>query len=289
MSALLYSFYTGFPIVYTRVRKPFRFDHFSPYFDLDGIVAQTEPAQIETLSSSSLIGQSKTKMWAFLFFSLSLSGRILFSGKVNSIRIQENKLKAITKRTREVLFDKLIIFDDHELYGIGRPVTNSSTVYTVYDWINVHSGASHKFDLFEYPRGEVIKKIIFYPSDRVNGKHNLKDIVVVSEMSEEQLSDYRFSDTYVRFRAEQEMKSAGIRGKRNGRDQKNPKRYKYYALKLSASDREVSREGFSLIIDQENASVNERTPEEIIEQFRGTKPAGYLGRVTRCIKKHTFI
>jgi hypothetical protein len=35
------------------------------------------------------------------------------------------------------------------------------------------------------------------------------------------------------------MRKAGIRGARNGRDTKNPERYKYYAVKIETNKREV--------------------------------------------------
>ena len=66
------------------------------------------------------------------------------------------------------------------------------------------------------------------------------------------------------------MKEAGIRGTRNGRDQLNPEKYKYYAIKLDSAERQVERIGFSHVSDRENVVLASRTPEEIITHFRGT-------------------
>jgi len=103
-------------------------------------------------------------------------------------------------------------------------------------------------------------------------------------MTEAQINDYRFSDTYVRFKVESLMKEAGIRGSRNGRDQLNPDRYKYYALKLESAERQIESTGFNSVVDNENVLLDSRSPEEIIKAYRGTKPKGYLGKIVKCLQ-----
>ena len=291
LSALLYAYYTNAPIIYIEPKIPFRFDHFGAYFDLDKIVQQQEPKEFVTLDRKKLIGHSKRDLWERLFFILSLSGQLPFGNKVKSVRI-EDKLKIVTRKTFELDFDKVRIFDDRKIQGIQRisqKVKGEGGSYIVYDWINVHSGATHDLHFIDDVAGSVIKEIIFYPSDRIDGNHNKKDIVCVSEMTEEQLNDYRFSDTYVRFKVEKLMKEAGIRGTRNGRDQLNPDKYKYYALKLESAERQFEKVGFSCVSDSDKVVLDSQAPEEIIKCFRGTKPAGYLGKITECLQNHISI
>ena len=152
---------------------------------------------------------------------LSISGQVPFGDKVKSIRI-EDKIKIITKKTNEFDFNKVRIFDDIEVRGISKESEAKERPYVVYDWINVHSGATHGLHFLDDVAGSVIEEIIFYPSDRIDGNHNKKDVVCISKMTEDELNDYRFSDTYIRFEVEKLMKEAGIRGTRNGRDQLNP-------------------------------------------------------------------
>jgi|15BtaG_2_1085339.scaffolds.fasta_scaffold00154_4 hypothetical protein len=289
LSGLLYGYYTGASIVYTELKIPFRFDRFGAYFDLDKVVRQPEPRQFVTLDRKEMAGLPKRDMWEKLFFILSMSGQIPFADKVKSIRV-EDTLKVVTRKTNEINFNKLRIFDDTEIWGIpslGTP--DKTTAFRVYDWINVHSGTTHGLDYIADIAGSVIEKVIFYPSDRVDGNHNKKDIVCISNMSENQLNDYRFSDTYVRFKIEKLMKEAGIRGRRNGRDQLNPEKYKYYALKLESAERQIERIGFSHRSDIKNVVLDSRTPEEIIRHFRGTRPTGYLGKIAKCLQTHTSI
>ena len=69
--------------------------------------------------------------------------------------------------------------------------------------------------------------------------HNIKDLVAVSFLNMAELNDAECSDTAVRFKTLKMMKAAGIRGARNGRDQKKPERYKYYAVRIEAVERQV--------------------------------------------------
>ena len=288
LSALVYAYYTGAPLVYIDPKIPFRFDHFDAYFDLDKIVEQAEPKEFVTLDRKKLLGIPKRDLWERLFFMLSISGQMPFADKVKSIRIEE-KLKIVTRKTFELDFDKVRIFDDRKIQGIPKKDEGQAGSYNVYDWINVHSGATHDLHFIADIDGAVIEEIIFYPSDRIDGNHNKKDIVCVSKMTEDQLNDYRFSDTYVRFKVEKLMKEAGIRGTRNGRDQLNPEKYKYYALKLESAERQFERIGFSHTSDNDKVVLDSRTPEEIIRRFRGTKPTGYLGKITECLQSRISI
>jgi hypothetical protein len=283
LSALLYSFYTGAPLVYLEPKIPFRFDYFQPYFDLDKIVQQPEPRQFVTLDLKKEVGLPKRDMWEKLHFMLALAGKIPFADKAKAIRI-EDEISIVTRRRNIIDCKKVRIFDDKGIQGLSKEVSGQAKAFNVYDWINVHSGTTHDLDYIDNIAGSVIEEIIFYPTDRIDGNHNRKDVVCVSRMNEEQINDYRFSDTYVRFKVESLMKQAGIRGARNGRDQKNPDKYKYYALKLESAERQTERVGFDACTEDKRVSFDSRTPEEIIKLYRGTKPKGYLGKIVRCLQ-----
>ena len=283
LSALLYSYYTGYPLVYLEPSIPFRFDYFQPYFDLDKIVEQPEPREIITLDLKKKVGLPKRDMWERLYFILSLSGKIPYADKVKSVRIEED-INIITRKRNTFNCESVRIFDDKQVQGLSQKISGEEKTFNVYDWINVHSGTTHSLDFIADISGSVIEEIIFYPSDRIDGNHNKKDIVCVSSMTERQLNDYRFSDTYVRFKVESLMKEAGIRGARNGRDQLKPEKYKYYALKLESAEREVRDVSLSSETDDERVVFDSRTPEEIIKKYRGTKPKGYLGKIAKCLQ-----
>ena len=85
------------------------------------------------------------------------------------------------------------------------------------DWINVRSGLRHEHRRIE-STSDFANCILFYPSERIDGStaSNLKDAVVISSMTEGQILDSNYSPFYVRMRAAEMMKEAGIRGPKNG-------------------------------------------------------------------------
>ena len=110
--------------------------------------------------------------------------------------------------------------------------------YMVLDWMNVRSGMVHQYDSIE-GTSDFVSSIHFYPSERIDGNHDKKDLVAVSYLTKEELNNYEYSDTYARFKILDDMRALGIRGARNGRDTKNPQNYKYYAVKIESNKREV--------------------------------------------------
>jgi hypothetical protein len=79
-----------------------------------------------------------------------------------------------------------------------------------------------------------------------------KDAVAISFLDKKQLNKFEYSDTYARFKVLDMMKKAGIRGARNGRDSRNPEKYKYYALKAETAHREIQKVKMDLYNDTES-------------------------------------
>ena len=180
-------------------------------------------------------------LWKILYYSLTLSGNILFSDKIDNIRIEEEELKVFTKRARryEVKYEKLHIFDDYNVSGVPSCLLDKeNSLIEVRDWFDVKSGMKHQHDLL-LDNSSFVSKVVFYQSNRIDGNHDLKDAVAISHLTEEQLKDFQYSDVSARFKTIHMMKTAGIRGTRNGRDSKNKSLYKHYAIKLENRAREV--------------------------------------------------
>ena len=86
-------------------------------------------------------------------------------------------------------------------------------------------------------------------------------------MTEEQLQDYEYSDTYAKFKVLNIMKDAGIRGARNGRDMLDKTKNKYYALKIECAKREVISLQKTLYEDTENIEFVHHSEDDIISKF----------------------
>jgi hypothetical protein len=84
-----------------------------------------------------------------------------------------------------------------------------------------------------------VREVYFYPTERMSGNHQNKDLVAISYLTKEQLNDIEYSDLYARYKILSMMRKAGIKGARNGRDVNNPHKYKYYLPKIESSGREI--------------------------------------------------
>ena len=265
VSALLYSYFNNLPIIFTDIKKPRFFERFGLDTNFDEVGFNTKTTSIFTGHGSCLVGVPKNYIWGRLIYLLSYAGLMPISDKAISIRLEDqNTLKVSTEYSRFVRFkfNELCIFADDNLHGIQ---SEDDCLYEVVDWMNVRSGMNHQFDLINNT-SDFVKHIYFYASNRIDGAHNKKDLVAVSYLTKDQLSDFNYSDTYARFIVEDLMKQNGIKGRRNGRDTNNPNLYRYYSIKVEAAKREVHNIKH-LTSSYENVKIMRLTDEEILRQY----------------------
>ena len=269
LNALLYAYLNDCPCIFTNTFSPFRFDDFDENFDFRHLGVTT---------------LSKLELWERLICVLGLSGLLPLADKAASITINKNILKVTTHVSRlgRFEFDKLIIFDDDKINGLPLLKKRIEGPSKVIDWFNVRSGMQHDHDKIQTD-SSFIKDIFFYPSDRLDGskgKRVRKDLVAVSYLEPDQLNNFDYSTTMARFKIIKLMKSAGIRGARNGRDTYNPKLYRYYSPKIESAQREIVRDIKNYYEPDERFEFRYDTPEEIIKNFAGELES-YSSRLAR--------
>lgn len=193
LQALEYAYREGFHVFYEHLETPFHLEQ----------------------TSQGLNKKDVIENYAFL---LSLSGLNLNHHLVGNHRIEEKKLIISGRKPWiiEVEFETLHDFTKQE----------KEIKLKVADYINVRSCGSH--DLRELKtEEEFVKEIYFYPSKRANSSKNfslithnyetvVKDAIVVSYLTEEQIKDEEYSPVYSRLRLLEAMKEAGIKGKKCG-------------------------------------------------------------------------
>lgn len=173
--------------------------------------------------------------FARLWFLLSMSGKTPLGQKADSLKLlpESNQIKASTSSGFLFIieYQKIYLFSDIGVSGLPSPVETAEDLYEVVDWINVRSGMSHEHDRIE-STSDFVKCVRFYPTERLDGHHpTKKDAAAISYMTKEQLRDPAYSDYYVRFKTEELMRAAGIKGQSCGESN--------YALKIESSHREV--------------------------------------------------
>ena len=280
LEALAYAYVHNLSVLYINLKPPFEHDRLTP----DVVFEQMHfPPSIEMKTASGVItcGPKKTQVWQKLLFLLGLSGKVVCGDTALSASIFGKQMTVNCGRAgkKSITFKKLIIFDEESLTGL--PPMEEQTKYKniVYDWVNISSGGKHQYDVFNY-KDDFVKTVHFYPSYRNNNTTN-KDLVAVSYLTDEQLNDFAYSDTYVKFKLLDLFKKLGMRGTRNGRDVKNPARYKYYAIKLEPAHREIVRRVKNKYEKDRRFTFNRQDFSKIVK-----KPVildGYLGRVSNLI------
>ena len=238
LEALTYAYVHNLPALYTNLKPHFEHDRLAPGAVL-GSMHFPPNVELRSASGVNLYGPRKVEVWQKLLFLLGTYGRIIYGDKVKYININGRRITASCGRAgrKEIDFKKLVVFDDVGVSGLPPIKTQTKYKNIVYDWVNISSGGKHEYDVLNYDT-DFVKTVHFYTSHRNNNTTN-KDLVAVSYLTDEQLSDFSYSDTYIKFKLLDLFKELGIRGTRNGRDTKNPDRYKYYAVKLEPAHREV--------------------------------------------------
>jgi len=280
LEALTYAFNHDLPVLYTRAKAPFEFDYCALDSEIDNFCM---PPPVELLSPSGPLqcGPSKLQVWQKLLFILSLSGKIIYGDNINSIIIRDDimRLNIKASRSKEIKFVKAIVFDDEMVTGLPNIYQQVKNKNIVYDWVNMNSGGSHHLDYIEY-KDDFISKVYFYPSRRHENKR-IKDLVCVSRLTDEQVSDFSFSDTYLKFKMLDLLKELGIRGARNGKDATRPGHYKYYAVKIEPTYREVVSQVENRYEDDGRFLFNYQDFNDIIRE--SSPSTGYLKRVADLI------
>ena len=284
LEAVSYAFLNHKTLILNDSHKLNFFDFFEPEADLQKYKLELGEYELKTSKEAKLVGPSKLEVWERLVFSLSLAGLLPIYDLASSIRIEDkNILKISTKNSRMIRFkfNQLRVFDGENVHGLGVPVEHDR--YKVIDWVNVRSGMKHEYDYLE-TKDCFVKEVYFYPSQRLGAGENdeRKDLVSVSYLSKEQLEDFSYSDTYVKFKIQSLMKGHGIRGARNGIRPDDPSKYAYHSVKIEPVKREISRLTKSVYKNKELFVFDGRKEREV---YLGTSQQdGYLNKVYNLLK-----
>jgi|TARA_E500000305_G_scaffold111285_1_gene122472 hypothetical protein len=257
--AMVYAYFMGYPIVYKNLNPPHKFD---------------------------TIGDEESKLDKYRDFCLllSLSGLVPCGHKAESIRIHENTLRISTgpASVTVIEFDSLLVFEPEQIDNIEPPDTHVDKTYEVIDWFNVRSGMRHDHDYLQTD-SEFVRHVYFYPSDRIDGNHDKKDLASFSYISEENLKLFDYSPTIVKFKVLKTMKEAGIRGTRNGKNPLYPtssmEPYKYRAVDIEPDRREVKIVSNSIYKDTEKLKFMNLVSEKEILELQGQCENKYLAKL----------
>lgn len=213
LECLLYAYHNRCPAIITENSPPHPFD-----------LLHEEEKSLENLA-----GNRKLDLYNFLIFNLSMNGLLPFAGQIVSTEKLKGGLRVVIDNTLVCFFSAAKITKRNPCVSPDKKI--------VLDWINVRSGLRHEHKILKNT-SNIANCIHFFPSERIDGSasSNLKDLAVLSYMTNEEILDSNYSQFHVRMRTAEIMRDAGIRGPKNGIG-RNGQRYR--PLLLENYKREV--------------------------------------------------
>lgn len=259
LKSLLLSIIKDCPLVVNNPSPPIFIEKFSKEIDLS-------PFGLEPQSS-------KLELWKRLMYILSIESKILNPQQFSTIEIdsKENILTVLSERNKTLFqYEKLYVSDPSNIRGT-RYYTKQKKKQKVYDFFDVPS--STRTDLEEITRKEdFVNKIILYPSHRENTHSYVKDLCVISHLTEEQINSHDYSDTAVRLTTKRILAENGIKGVKNGLNPNYPhisdQKYKYRPISIRYSDRIIVGGFESLNFVSEAVESIVFNEEELIENHK---------------------
>ena len=158
---------------------------------------------------------------------MAVKGLNPFGDKVNIIRIGDKKIDVFCQNRKYIVYyNNIKFFDDENIENFPFDSLKIQS-YHLYDWFQVTSGASHKYDFLE-GEDDFVNKIYFVPKITLP---KYKDCVVKSIVQPEHISGHDFTSTMARLKTIEIMKKNGIVGTRH------TKNY-CYPIKMSLIERQ---------------------------------------------------
>lgn len=152
--------------------------------------------------------------WAEKIYRLYEMALVPFADKSNNIRVypEEKKLKVFTGRnTYTVRYEKLYLYDDDNVEGAS--LDRELLHYRVIDWFDCQGLYNLDFDEI-ITDDKFVNKIKLFKTRRIDGNQKYLDLLCESFLTEEQLKNFDYSDTMVRFKAVDMLKKQGVENPR---------------------------------------------------------------------------
>lgn len=168
----------------------------------------------EKIDHKILLSNSSQYTWSRIQTILALEGRLLSYDDLGLIKIQEDQIK-ITSSSGifKYTFGLCEIFDTTNIKLENEIMSHRNDQFLVIDDFEVSVlGGKHAYLQPKMSDDHLAKQIHFYTSDRVDGANYVTDCVVESILTKQQLNDFEFSDSMVRFAVIHYLTSIGIHG-----------------------------------------------------------------------------
>ena len=267
LNAALYSFYHSIPLIFIQKKKPSITEYFQPELDLSKLLIEDVENTMTTPTGTHVMGLQKIELWTKIMFSLNTAGLLIGGERFLSLRIMDdtNEIRGLTLThgVPNIKFNQLIIFDDQQIRGLPRPKKRCDK-YKVVDVITVKASGKHNIDYIK-TEDRFVSEIFF--KKKLSPRSGNKDILAISNLTNDELVSWDYADTMTRFKVEAAMLQAGIKGPKNGTDPNDPTIQKYGKIKLHSGYRKIIKENMDQYEDTDNITFVDLKDEFVLTHY----------------------
>jgi len=182
----------------------------------------------------SIMGDSREpKVISRLLLSLSLIGKVIQFENIENIRITGDVLKLFAEnQTYSYQFGQCKIFDPTGVIHENEISHPSAPMYHVIDDFELKNlGRAVKNIPSMNQDDRFVSSIHFYTSNRVDGASFITDCVTDSHLTLDQLQNFEYSDSTIKFVVERYLRSIGVNGTVAGMNKNGTTKYRRPAVK----------------------------------------------------------
>ena len=214
-----------------------------------------------------LFGTTNCKeIWTRLNIISGFLGLNLNTESSVQIKIAGNIIKIIADNSlNKYSFNKCFIFDSVNVSVENAVQKVRKKLYRVIDDFEIKNLGKSVTNIPSFPcASEVVNRVYFYTSDRIDGAKYITDCVVESFLTSEQLYDFDYSDTAIKFAVQRRLLDDGYRGRPIGYLKSGkPKHYKPELTHHMRQSRPLDRNMYS---DSKNVKFLDLSAKEILNE-----------------------
>ena len=146
--------------------------------------------------------------WGLLYAKLMLDGKIFGGDSVKNTRITEEEISIVCQGNvvKHTNYDTLFVFDDKKISGLPA-AHQQNNLYKIVDHMKTVSLKTSGDAYFE-TEDKFVSKLFVYKKHRTDAVR----LYALSEINEEQLLDFKFSDTMAKFKSEHILRENSFEG-----------------------------------------------------------------------------
>ena len=159
--------------------------------------------------------KKRSQLWPKINLMLGLLSKRISPPDMSNIRITDDHIKISSNNiVFKYQFEKLFVFDTAGLTIQNEILEPRPKTYRVIDDYELSILGPKRYELESLSHGpDLAKELHFYCSGRVDGSDYITDCVVESELTQEQINSFDYSDSMVKFIVERHLTSIGVYGR----------------------------------------------------------------------------